>query len=118
LHTQRFERPTDFDLAEYWQTWSGAFEASRPRLAVVVHATPAALRAFPEVFGDAVRPALAAAKDTGDGRRAVALTFEHERAAATRLAGFGADIEVVSPRAVRKRIVANARATLRRHAVS
>jgi hypothetical protein len=43
------------------------------------------------------------------------LTFEHERAAAYRLAGLGDLVEVLSPTTVRDRLVATARATLRRH---
>jgi len=69
------------------------------------------------VFGDAVLPALAAAGPVGERRgwRAVTLTFEHEHAAAARLAGFGDGIEVVTPASVRDLLVANARGTLRRY---
>jgi predicted DNA-binding transcriptional regulator YafY len=31
-----FERPVDFELAEFWQQWSREFEESRPRVAVSV----------------------------------------------------------------------------------
>ena len=73
----------------------------------------AALAAFPEVFGDVVRPALeAAGRADAAGFREVTLTFEHETAAATRLAGFGGQVEVLSPASVRTRLVATARELL------
>ena len=76
----------------------------------------AALAAFPEVFGDPVRPALGAAGPAdAAGFREVTLTFEHETAAATRLAGFGGQVEVLSPASVRTRLVATARELLDRY---
>jgi glutamate dehydrogenase (NAD(P)+) len=45
----------------------------------------------------------------------VTLSFEHERAAAHRLAGFGGQVEVLAPPAVRTRLVTTARQILRRY---
>ena len=42
----------------------------------------------------------------------VTLSFEHEAAAAHRLAGFGGRVEVLSPAPVRDQLLATARATL------
>jgi predicted DNA-binding transcriptional regulator YafY len=108
-----FARPDGFDLAAFWADWSASFEESRPRVEVRVRASPAALAAFPEVSGDVVRPALEAA-GPGDaaGFREVTLTFEHETAAATRLAGFGGQVEVLSPASLRTRLVETARELL------
>jgi hypothetical protein len=62
-------------------------------------ASAEALAVFPEVFGDAVRPALDAAPPADErGYLDVALTFEHEAAAVQRLAGFGGWVEVLLPR--------------------
>ena len=83
---------------------------SRPKVEVRIRASPDALGAFPEVFGDAVRRALARrGRPTPDGFREVTLTFEHETAAVHRLAGFGGQIEALSPATVRVRLVATAR---------
>ena len=46
-----FERPAGFELAGFWQQWSAEFAASRPRLPVSLRASPTALAAFPEIFG-------------------------------------------------------------------
>ena len=109
-------RPDFFDLATFWDVWSQEFRASRPRLPVRLRASPLALEVFPEVFGDQVLEALAAALPPDkEGWQEVTLSFEHELAAAQRLAGFGGAVEVLSPLAVRERLVAAARAILNRY---
>jgi predicted DNA-binding transcriptional regulator YafY len=111
-----FERPAGFDLAAFWRQWSAEFEASRPRLPVALRASPGALAAFGEIFGQAAGPALAAALPPDeDGWRVVTLSFEHEQAAAGRLAGFGDQVEVLSPPSIRAGLVATARQILRRY---
>jgi predicted DNA-binding transcriptional regulator YafY len=114
-----FPRPPGFGLAEFWARWSAEFEASRPRIEVTLRASPGALAAFPEVFGGAASPALAAAPPPGaDGWRVVTLSFEHEVAAAYRLAGFGDQVEVLSPLPVRDRLTRTAEQILSRYGVS
>ena len=108
-----FERPADFELAGFWARWSAEFEASRPRLQVRLAASPGALDAFPEVFGPAARSVLEAAEPPGqDGWRVVTLSFEHERAAVHRLAGFGNQVEVLDSPSVRAGLLATAREIL------
>jgi predicted DNA-binding transcriptional regulator YafY len=103
-------RPAGFDLVAFWDRWAAAFQASLPRVEVRVRASPAALAAFPEVLGDGAGRALAAAgPPDGRGWREVTLTFEHEVAAGHRLAGFGGEVEVESPPAVRDWLLATAR---------
>ena len=108
-----FTRPAGFDLAAFWNRWSDSFMTSRRKLEVLVRASPDAIAAFPEVYGDAVRKALDAAPPADErGFRDVTLTFEHEAAAVHRLAGFGGQVEVLSPAAVRDRLIATARELL------
>jgi predicted DNA-binding transcriptional regulator YafY len=109
-------RPAGFDLAAFWDRWSASFVTSRPKVEVRVRAAPAALALFGEVFGDAVHAALGAAPPPDDqGYREVTLSFEHEAAAAHRLAGFGGTLEVLSPATVRARLVDTARHILERY---
>jgi len=111
-----FERPAGFELAEFWRQWSAEFEASRPRLPVTLRASPRALAILGEVFGQAAGPVLAAARPPDQhGWRVLTLFFEHERAAAHRLAGFGDQVEVLAPPSVRARLVATARQILGRY---
>jgi predicted DNA-binding transcriptional regulator YafY len=110
------ERPARFELAAFWARWSADFEASRPRLEVRLAASPDALSAFGEVFGPAAAPALEAAAPPGqDGWRVVTLSFEHERAAVHRLAGFGDQVEVLDPPSVRAMLLATAHEILGRY---
>ena len=111
-----FERPAGFELAAFWARWSAEFEASRPRLQVRLAASPEALAAFGEVFGAAAGPALEAAGPPGqDGWRVLTLSFEHERAAVQRLAGFGDQVEVLDPSSVKATLLATAREILSRY---
>jgi predicted DNA-binding transcriptional regulator YafY len=113
---EAFERPAGFDLAAFWRQWSAEFEASRPRLPVTLRASPRALAILGEVFGQAAGPALAAALPPDEhGWRVLTLSFEHERAAAHRLAGFGDQVEVLAPPSVRAGLVATARQILGRY---
>jgi len=110
------ERPEGFGLAAFWERWSAEFAASRPQLPVTLRASPAALAAFGEVFGQAAGPVLDAAGRADErGWRVVTLSFEHEVAAAHRLAGFGDQVEVLTPPAVRTRLVDTAQQILRRY---
>jgi predicted DNA-binding transcriptional regulator YafY len=111
-----FERPAEFELARFWDRWSAEFTGSRPRLQVRLRASPEALAVFGEIFGDDARPALDAALPPDEqGWQVVTLTFEHEIAAAHRLAGFGGRVEVLSPPSVRERLVAAAQGILGRY---
>jgi predicted DNA-binding transcriptional regulator YafY len=110
---ESFERPADFELPEFWERWSAEFSSTRPRLAVRLRASPEALAVFGEIFGDDARPALDAALPPDEqGWQVVTLSFEHELAAAQRLAGFGGRVEVLSPSSVRERLLATARGIL------
>jgi len=111
-----WRRPADFDLASFWVRWSAEFAASRSRLEVTLRASPEAIAVFPEIFGQAVRAALEAAPlPEADGWRVVTLSFEHELAAAYRLAGFGDQVEVLAPPTLRARLVTTAREILGRY---
>jgi predicted DNA-binding transcriptional regulator YafY len=113
---QAFSIPAEFDLAGFWDHWSAEFTGSRPRLPVKLRASPHALALFGEIFGDDARPALDAALPPDEqGWQVVTLSFEHEHAAAHRLAGFGGQVEVLSPESVRARLVATAHGILGRY---
>jgi len=113
---ERCDRPSDFGLAAFWDRWSESFVATRPKIEVRLRASPVALGLFGEVFGDPAQAALAAASSPDSrGWRELTLTFEHESAAAHRLAGFGGQVEVLSPAAVGARLVETALQILGRY---
>jgi predicted DNA-binding transcriptional regulator YafY len=71
---------------------------------------------FPEVFGDGAQTAISSASEPDrDGWRVLTLTFEHDRAAAHRLAGFGDIVEVLGPPEVRDRLIVTAHAIIDRY---
>jgi predicted DNA-binding transcriptional regulator YafY len=110
------ERPAGFELAAFWAEWSREFMATRPRLPVRLRASPPALAILPEVLGDYARDAIEAAEPPDEqGWRALVLSFEHERAAAHRLAGFGPLVEVLSPSAVRDLLLDTAEGIIERY---
>lgn len=116
VRAEPFERPAGFELAAFWAEWSREFMATRPRLPVRLRASPHALAILPEVLGDYARDAIEAAGPPDEqGWRSLVLSFEHERAAAQRLAGFGPLVEVQSPLAVRDRLVETAQGILERY---
>jgi predicted DNA-binding transcriptional regulator YafY len=119
VRAESFERPAGFELAAFWAEWSREFMATRPRLPVRLRASPHALAILPEVLGDVVRAALdAAGAPDPQGWRELELSFEHERAAAHRLAGFGPLVEVLSPPAVRDLLLDTAQGILERYGAS
>jgi predicted DNA-binding transcriptional regulator YafY len=77
----RCERPDGFELSEYWNEWSRAFEDSRPRVEVTARGPK--------------------------GERT--LVFESLAEAQREMLRFGADLEVVAPEELRARIAATAR---------
>ena len=116
LADKPFERPADFELPGFWERWSAEFTSTRPRLPVRLRASPEALAVFGEIFGDGARPARDAALPPDEqGWQVVTMSFEHELAAAHRLAGFGGRVEVLSPSSVRELLLATAREILGRY---
>ncbi len=116
VRAEPFERPAGFELAAFWAEWSREFMATRPRLPVRLRASPHALAILSEVLGDYARDAIDAAGPPDEqGWRSLVLSFEHDRAAAHRLAGFGPLVEVQSPLAVRDLLVESAQGILERY---
>jgi predicted DNA-binding transcriptional regulator YafY len=78
---ESFERPREFELAEFWQEWSREFEANRPRVDVTVRMS--------------------------DEERV--MTFEDLGQAQRELLRLGARVEVLEPRELRERLAATSR---------
>jgi predicted DNA-binding transcriptional regulator YafY len=95
IRDDAFERPEDFDLAEYWDEWSRSFEASVRRVEVKIRASDVVRRLLPEELR---------------GEPGVyAVRFDSLEDAFRELLKFGADAEVIEPVELRARIAAAAR---------
>jgi predicted DNA-binding transcriptional regulator YafY len=93
LLTETVQRPRGFDLASYWQRSTQRFEAELRRLAVRVRATP---RAVGWLLNARIHHEALAAE--GEYR----LWFESEEMALRQLLGFGTEIELLAPTALRQ----------------
>lgn len=113
---ERFERPADFDLAEWWAEASVRFERSLQRVLVDVRLSPRGVRALPRVLEpDVAGQALAAAGPPGDdGWTDVRLALEEPEIAAGQLLSLGPDVQVVGPPQVRAAYIATVQAMLDR----
>lgn len=96
---ERFERPSDFDLGEFWSRATMEFEASRPRVAVRVRLSPAAQNRAAWLIGEAARD-----PDVEAGWSRVELGFESLGWAEEELLGVGAGVEVLEPTELRDRM--------------
>jgi predicted DNA-binding transcriptional regulator YafY len=91
-----FERPHGFDLTAFWDEWSRAFEQSRGRVEVRVRVSEEVRRFLPgEPRIDADGSLLVAFQDLGDAYREVLR--------------FGADLEVLEPAELRRRVADTSR---------
>jgi predicted DNA-binding transcriptional regulator YafY len=112
------ERPSDFDLASWWNASAAAFDRSMLRSTCGLRLSARGLRLLPHVVSvDAAARAIAdASEPDGEGWCTVELEVESDEVAAAQLLGLGADVEVCSPAALRDRMHALGVAIADRHA--
>jgi predicted DNA-binding transcriptional regulator YafY len=112
---QCFERPEGFDLAGYWQTWAEQFQTRLYKAEAVIRLSPRAIGLLPHFFTpEASRAAKASARPVDpDGWVQVVLPIETIEHAFHDLLRFGADAEVVAPRALREQMTGAADALAR-----
>jgi predicted DNA-binding transcriptional regulator YafY len=91
-----FERPSEFELATFWEQWSQNFEQTLPRVEVTVRVDEAVRRFLPG------EPRIEA-----DGRTVVA--FQHLGDAYRELLRFGSQVEVLEPAELRARVAETGR---------
>ncbi len=105
---ERFERPADFELAEWWAGAAGRFESQMLRATVRVRVGPRGLKFLAgAVDHDAALRAIAHAgpPDT-DGWRELELEVESIRVAAGQLTALGGEVEALDPPELRAALAA------------
>jgi predicted DNA-binding transcriptional regulator YafY len=106
---ERFDRPPDFDLPEFWAESIATYERDVPRLEVGVRVDPLYLGRLADYVGG---PTMAAAQHKEgtdpDGWVRLRLRIDWPGDAPGHLLGMGAHLEVIDPPEVRARVAAMA----------
>jgi predicted DNA-binding transcriptional regulator YafY len=109
--TRAVKRPRGFDLARWWRESSARFESELRRLQARVRMTERGMG----WLANARLPFVAVpGADAGE----VLLAIESVEHGARQLLAFGAEVEVIAPRALRNEVLRQARALLARHAAA
>ena len=114
---ERFERPADFALTEFWQVWLRDYEARLYREEAVVRISPRGLAMLPYVLDPVMARAAEASAGPPDEESwtRVVLPVESVEHAAAHLLKLGAEAEVLGPPALRERMAETAVALARRY---
>lgn len=112
-----FRRPKGFDLAQAWRTTTERFESALRPLQATLRASPRALGWLRNA-----RLPVTVLPDDGDaggdalGWREVLVAVESVEQGARQLLGFGPELQVLAPRALRDELLRQAQAVLALHA--
>jgi predicted DNA-binding transcriptional regulator YafY len=110
LLEERFDRPPDFELAEYWERSVAAYEESVPSFEATVRIRPDAAWKLEQAIGTG--PARAAVGRAGEpdesGWLTLSLLLEDLERAESEMLMLGPDAEVISPSSLRERLAAAA----------
>ncbi len=113
---ERFERPAAFDLAAFWKESTARFEREIQRGTAVVKATARGLKQL-RATSAAIATAIDAARPRRGrgGRFLIQVPIESVEQAASAFLPLGGEVEVLEPAALRSRLLARAKAVLRRY---
>jgi predicted DNA-binding transcriptional regulator YafY len=100
----KFERPSSFNLADYWTQWCRRFERSQEKFAVTLQVSPAGVPGLVQVFGDGLYQVLEEAVEE-NGRLTFNLTFASAEMACQQLMGLGTAVEIIDPLSLRQKIL-------------
>lgn len=110
---ETFERPADFDLAEFWQEWCRRVERNRPSYPVTARVAPDFAPFLSRHFGRSMQEALASAgPPDAEGWVTVTLPFETLYEARAQILSFGRGVQVLEPLALRLSVLDFARQTV------
>lgn len=101
-----FQRPAGFDLSAFWQSYLDDFAARRHSDTATVRISPDLLSRLAETVEPAIHRAVTetASPPDADGWVTATVPIENLNHAQRMFLGFGADVEVLTPQALRARI--------------
>lgn len=108
--SETFERPKDFDLAQYWRSSTKAFLENLPKYEVWVEAAPTILPRLQ--FTDRFVQSVEVENKNQDGWIPVKLSFDTEDEAKGYVLGFADQIKVIEPKELHDKILVMAEATV------
>ena len=108
--SETFERPKDFDLAQYWRSSTEAFLENLPKYEVWVEASPSILPRLQ--FTDRFVQSVEVENKNQDGWIPVKLSFDTEDEAKGYVLGFADQIKVIEPKELHDKILVMAEATV------
>lgn len=112
---EALQRPRAFDLAAFWARWSRDFIAGIPEYGVKMRVRREGLAILPQVFGERMREAIAAAgKPTARGL-IVDFTFDSLDAACGGMLSLATLVEVLEPQELRARVREQAEAVVQQY---
>jgi predicted DNA-binding transcriptional regulator YafY len=100
LQEECFDRPTDFDLEEFWAGWCERRGRNEPRVKVVLRVSEDALPTLRARLGGAMRAAAVEAH-SGSRGHVIEAAFPTMEDARGQLLAFGGAVEVIEPQALR-----------------
>ncbi len=109
---ESFVRPADFDLDEYWRTWTSSVESSGNRFEVLIAVHPADLELVSRYWEVHVEPPPLASEPDDI---VVRIDFPSEDAALHQLVAWGTRARIVDPVAMRDALLARAREIVAHH---
>lgn len=114
---EHFERPANFDLAAYWQTWSQGYENRVYRGEALVRLGPRAMELLPYYVSPIVARAVTTTASAPDdeGWIQATLPIESIEHALGELLRLGAEAEVLAPLELRERVAATVEALAARY---
>ncbi len=113
---ERFTRPADFALADFWRDHLDDFDRRRLDRSAVVRLSPALVASLPDLSDPALVAAARGSRRDADGWTTVRLPVEEDAVAARQLIAHGGDVEVVAPASLREALVVRAQAVVAAHA--
>jgi predicted DNA-binding transcriptional regulator YafY len=116
LLVENFQRPENFDLGAFWQTWRIEYEARKPYFPVRVRLAPNLLDSLPTMFGKNIESTIdyVGAADRY-GWHTLTLPFESFEDARQQLLSLGGAVEVIEPLALRMSMLDYANQILERY---
>lgn len=104
--TDKFERPTSYDLYSYWQKWCQHHDERRTLYPVLVRIDPKLLPYLAYIFGDQIKDSDTQLQASNDNDWiSIQLTFESYEVARSQILSCGRAIEVLEPLALRVGVI-------------